>query len=102
MQGIFQELLIIEDKVKQIQATCAAEREKLRTRLSDAKARIEREIIENAENESKNIKDKKLSEALDSVTKIFARTQVRITEMEKNFEQTHKIIEDEIFSRVTA
>ena len=102
MQGIFQELLIIENKVKQIQASCAAEQEKLKTRVDSAKTRIEQEIFDNADAESRSIKSLKSNEALDTVTKVFARTQDLIAQMEKNFEQTRGTIEDEIFSRVTA
>jgi len=102
MQNIIQELLTIENTVKKVQASCASEKERLEARLVMSKAQIEKEITELAETESKNIKDAGLSEALSTVTQIFGRMQEKYTKMEKTFEQTHEIIESEIFERIIA
>ncbi|MDR3090968.1 MAG: hypothetical protein LBU36_02050 [Clostridiales bacterium] len=100
MENIIEELIKIENKANAVMEQADEEAKRLDRRIEEGRRLIDAEMEKYVAERMKMIEDQIMGEADAAITQVSKDSQVKFSDIENIYYQTHEQLEEEIFRRI--
>jgi hypothetical protein len=100
LENIIEELIKIENKANAVMEQADEEAKRLDRRIEEGRRLIDAEMEKYVAERMKMIEDQIMGEADAAITQVSKDSQVKFSDIENIYYQTHEQLEEEIFRRI--